>query len=279
MGLLNPLRWFCASEIEDASGMREPLLQPGFWSRWLPQRLDRMPDASKPSLWMRFKRRIWPPETVGAQDFAGETPLELKEIRRLHWRRALTALPCIVVCAVLGGILYRGVYFKNDISMRYREAGRLAIDDGDVSLARFYYSRLMGEGALGSSQDELNWAMMLTNSGDLPGSIKILDKLAPEEAPGYAPAHRYKALLLMNLLRVGSQKVSDVAPRLQWHLKMARESRLQRIISCGPLTMQSPVRWTKQLRNKFWPRSRTPTYGSRPRRCAAVIAFRIETAF
>ncbi len=82
----------------------------------------------------------------------------------------------------------------------------------------------MGEGTLGAAQDELNWATMLTNSGDLPGAIKILDKLAPEDTAGYGPAHRYKALLLMNLLRTGNQKVSDMTPRLQWHLKYgARE--------------------------------------------------------
>ncbi len=178
-----------------------------------------MPDAAKPSLWERLKWRLWNPEANAGHDFSGDAALELLEVRRLFWRRVLLAVPSVVVGVTLAGLLYLGMHSKQDISMRYREAGRLAIDEGDVTLARFYYSRLMGEGALGSSQDELNWAMMLTNSGDLSGAVKILDKLAPEATAGYGPAHRYKALLLMNLLRAGNQKVSDITPRLQWHLK------------------------------------------------------------
>ena len=219
MGLFNPLSWFRAEEAADARDMHEPIFKPGFWSRWLPHRLDRMPDAAKPSLWERLKWRLWNPEAQGANDFSGDATLEIREIRRLLWRRVFLAIPSVVIGITLGVILYLGMHSKQDISMRYREAGRMAIDDGDVTLARFYYSRLMGEGALGSAQDELNWAMMLTNSGDLAGSVKILDKLAPEQTAGYGPAHRYKALLLMNLLRTGNQKVSDISSRLQWHLK------------------------------------------------------------
>ncbi len=97
-----------------------------------------------------------------------------QEQRRLRWRRALIAIPSVLVSASLGGILYYGYYNQHLISMRYRDAARLAVDDGDITLARFYYSRLMGEGALGSSQDELNWAMMLTNTGDLPARSRFL---------------------------------------------------------------------------------------------------------
>ncbi len=122
------------------------------------------------------------------------------------------------------GILVHGIRSRSDISNRYRGAARSAVSERDIKLARFYYSRLLGEGALGSEQDELNWAMMLTNSGDLPAAIKILDKLAPEEVAGYGPAHRYKALMLMSLLRSGKQTVGDIVSKLQWHLKYgARE--------------------------------------------------------
>ncbi len=219
MSLLNPLSWFYRKAGGDASDMHEPLIKPGFWSRWIPKLPDHMPDAEKISLWGRLKLRLQNASAIATSDFGGEAALELKEFKKLYWRRVLLATPSVGVGLMVAAVLYLGMHSKQDISKRYREAGRLAIDDGDVTLARFYYSRLMGEGALGSSQDELNWAMMLTNSGDLSGAMKILDRLAPENNAGFGPAHRYRALLLMNLLRTGNYKVSDIAPRLQWHLK------------------------------------------------------------
>ncbi len=219
MSWFNPLSWFSRGEVTSLGDMNEPLIKPGFWARLLPQRLETMPDADKPTLWQRLTWRLQESRVAAGSDFAGDVALSDQEQRRLRWRRALIAIPSVLVSASLGGILYYGYYNQHLISMRYRDAARLAVDDGDITLARFYYSRLMGEGALGSSQDELNWAMMLTNTGDLPGAIKILDKLAPETTAGYAPAHRYKALFLLNMLRSGTQQTSEVTPRLQWHLK------------------------------------------------------------
>lgn len=149
-------------------------------------------------------------------------PAELLYLATYKRRRRLTMLaasPAVLMVIAIGGVLYRAQSAQSAIKGEYRSAGREAFVAGNLDQAKFYYSRLIGDGDLGSPQDELNWASMLASSGDSQAALKLLDKLAPEAAVGFGPAHRQKAIMLMGIIQSGKSQGTDALERLQWHLR------------------------------------------------------------
>jgi len=175
----------------------------------------------KRGLWLRFKGLFsWrrPEVMMDAID-----PALLNQAAYIRHRRLamLAASPSVLVLIAVGAVLYHSEAAQSAIQLSYRAAGRAAFTAGNLERARFYYSRLIGSGDIGSPQDQLNWATMLASSGDSQAAIKLLDKLAPEDAVGFGPAHLQKALFLTSALRAGQVQGPDVLNRLQWHLRQS----------------------------------------------------------
>ncbi len=111
-------------------------------------------------------------------------------------RRFGSFLPAILVLAVVGGLIGRGIYSADKIQAEYRVAARQAVADKDLEQAKFYYSRLVGAGDKGSEQDQLNWISILSASGDTEAAIDKLNLLAPDDSVGFPSAHLQKAKML-----------------------------------------------------------------------------------
>jgi len=67
---------------------------------------------------------------------------------------------------------------------------------------------------------------MLATSGDMQTAIAELNKLAPDDVVGYAPAHRQKAIMFFRAFEANNDR--SVLPRLYWHLRQgARDESLE----------------------------------------------------
>ena len=204
----------------------EDPLRPPFWTRvkrrFRRRRLEVMVDelGNRPGLWVRFKQLFRRRRLEVMTEALEPAILRRQETYKRHRRLTmLGASPSLFVAIAVGALVYRGSVVQSAIQVDYRNAGRAAFEEGSLKRAQFYYSRLIGEGDLGSPQDQLNWASMLASSGDSQAAMSLLDKLAPEKSIGFGPAHRQKALLLLNAMRAGQTQGSDILNRLQWHLK------------------------------------------------------------
>ncbi len=111
----------------------------------------------------------------------------------------LIVLPPVLMIGFWGFVFY-GV-FKNsrEIENRYRRGTQAALESNDLTLAKTYFSRIAAEQEL-TDRDRLNWAIILSGTGELERSQQILSELAPDDKPGYAPAHRMRALALASQL-------------------------------------------------------------------------------
>ena len=148
--------------------------------------------------------------------------------------RIISYSPSIIVLVVIAILVWRGISGQRDIAERYRAAARQAVAEDDLERAKFYYLRLVGAGDRGSQQDQLNWASILSASGDMQGALDQLDQLAPDDAIGYAPAHLEKAKSLAVGQRRARQADAEKLTLMAWHLKHgARESTVENDLLWG----------------------------------------------
>lgn len=132
----------------------------------------------------------------------------------------LYVLPALTMFGFFGFVFYQ-VFAKGDeIEARYRNGAYGAIADQDYQLAKTYFKRLSIDNQLGNN-DQLNWAVVLANTGEPERADDVIDQLAPDDKPGYAPAHRLKAINLARQLDRAKDPLT--LRKLRLHLENCRE--------------------------------------------------------
>lgn len=170
----------------------------------------------------RRKKRA-PNDLLGATGFWYKK-LVLGLLGRLnHCNRTdlLLAVPPLAMLGFLGFVFFQVYAHADDIEYRYRQGAQAAMDANDIPRAKTFFSRIVNEQEL-SNQDRLNWAMILSNTGESARAQQILDELAPEDRLGYVPAHRVKALGLANLL--GPKQDAETLRSLRAQLEFASDN-------------------------------------------------------
>ena len=118
-----------------------------------------------------------------------------RRLKQCNHPDLLLALLPLAMLGFLGFVFFQVYANADDIEARYRQGAQAAMDANDIPLAKTYFSRIVSDHEL-SDQDRLNWAMILSNSGEPERAQQVLDELAPDDQLGYLPAHRVKALAL-----------------------------------------------------------------------------------
>ena len=139
-----------------------------------------------------------------------------KRLRVLHWAAALPALAMIVVMLLLG--VASSAQRPERIEARYRQDAESSLASGDFRTARVCYERLLQS----SPTDKtllLGLGRCLLGLGQTTEAMQLLQRLAPIDAPGYAPAH---VLLAEQILSAATDpKAVQLA---ETHLKRALEA-------------------------------------------------------
>jgi tetratricopeptide (TPR) repeat protein len=146
----------------------------------------------------------------------------LRRLLRSDKRDLLFLAPAIAMICFLGFVFVQVGFRGNKITDQYRQGGYQAIEDGNYSLAKTFFTRMLSDGEL-VPRDQFQWANVLANTGELQRATEILDGLAPEEGPaGFQPAHQMKAI---NLARqIGKSDDPSLLRRLKRHLDCCDES-------------------------------------------------------
>jgi tetratricopeptide (TPR) repeat protein len=132
----------------------------------------------------------------------------------------LFVLPALAMFGFFGFVFYQ-VFAKGDeIEARYRNGAYGAIADQDFQLAKTYFKRLSIDSQLGNN-DQLNWALVLANTGEPERADEVMDQLAPDDKAGYAPAHRLKAVNLASQLDKAKDPLT--LRKLRLHLENCRD--------------------------------------------------------
>jgi len=131
------------------------------------------------------------------------------------------SIPSIFVLIFVSSWLGWAQWAKDATVLRYRAAARSAVESSDLELARLCYGRLIDGGNRCEPDDLFNWAKLVWKLGDIRTAETIFRRLAPDDASGFAPAHRMMAIRISSDLtqrQTQGVSVAGVADEKQWEL-------------------------------------------------------------
>ena len=136
----------------------------------------------------------------------------------------LWGLPAAAVLGVVIFAVVRVNVVQENITNKYRGLAQRANLSGDFKAAKTYYGRLVSTNSNPEPADMFNWAISLSETGDLARAIGVFESLAPAGKPGgYEPAHRINAKLMVANGRMRQSTDPAAKKKLLSHLKGAGE--------------------------------------------------------
>ena len=216
--------------------------------RWL---LRQSNTKDSKQLWLRLILLPWT-LTVGLFRlivFLTSSPQRaLRFLTTARKRDLLRGLPALVGTGLAVWVLLYSSLANRQIISRYRVKSQNALAAADFSKAKVYLTRVINEDRSPKQEDLYHFAESLSKTGEEQRASKIIDELAPDNAPGYPPAHRLKAANLASLI----QQVKDTGliEKLRWHLQQANDpnsTELSQLWSLYYLAVQQPENAVRHL--------------------------------
>jgi tetratricopeptide (TPR) repeat protein len=145
-----------------------------------------------------------------------ETQQRLQRPRRI---RLLAAIPALIMGSIALCVAGYSVVFSRSIETRYLAKFETAITDGQASQATALGSHLIRKGTRSSPEASFQFCKHLATQKEMDRANAIIEVLAPNDAPGYPPAHEQRAIAYSNIMSMGA--TGDVMQPLLWHLNQA----------------------------------------------------------
>lgn len=146
-----------------------------------------------------------------------------RDFDRTRLYQLLSGIPALVVVSLVIGVVVNALVGKDRINGSYRRMGAEALIKGEFEKAKPYFGRLVNNSNSVRDLDRLNWAIVLSNLGQVDRANSILDSLAPDDRVGFPHAHRVKALSLLSSL--SGQVDTNVLAKIRHHLERADEQK------------------------------------------------------
>ena len=115
------------------------------------------------------------------------------------------------------------VLLRHDaVNGKYRGEALVAIKNRDFETAKIFLGRIVNQEHNVRPRDNYYWALVMANTGQTARATQIMDRLAPDDSPGFAQAHRFKALnYSVNAQR---NKDPEFLRKLRFHLDHAGDN-------------------------------------------------------
>ncbi len=130
-------------------------------------------------------------------------------------------IPPLLAMLFLGFAMVKVFVFEDATKGPYRKGMTVALGKDNFELARAYGERLMLWSGEPNAADRMVWASSLLGCNEHSLAFEHLNELAPNDLPGYPPAHRLKAEILTE--RFEKTGRSSLLQPLFFHLNQADE--------------------------------------------------------
>lgn len=134
----------------------------------------------------------------------------------------LWGLPAVIAFMLTSTAVIYTILKHDSIVNRYKGKMQEAINEKDFKLASVLGGRLVSESSKPDPQLTLNYAFVLSQSGESQRAIAMINDLAPEDKSGFAPAHLLRARNYVAML--SKKQDGEMLNKLQWHLQNAGNS-------------------------------------------------------
>ena len=143
-----------------------------------------------------------------------------KSLRRARPRDLLFALPAIAILGFFGFVFVQIFAYGEAIDNRYARGAQIATEQKDFELAKTYYQRILGDNNI-TPRQQYDWAMLLAQTGEDEQAYALIEKIAPDDAMGFGPAHKLVAISIAR--QIEQAKDNALLSKLRHHLVASRD--------------------------------------------------------
>jgi tetratricopeptide (TPR) repeat protein len=143
-----------------------------------------------------------------------------KSLRRARPRDLLFALPAIAILGFFGFVFVQIFAYGEAIDNRYARGAQIATEQKDFELAKTYYQRILGDNNI-TPRQQYDWAMILAQTGEDEQAYALIEKIAPDDAMGFGPAHKLVAISIARQIEIAKDKA--LLSKLRHHLVASRD--------------------------------------------------------
>jgi len=161
----------------------------------------------------------WLRRTLNWIGFVMALPFAGLAENRLRRDRAVAGVPAVVMALLAVFLVWYGAASARSVNARYLLKFEEAANSSDFEMARLIGSKLLSQGTRTSPETALRYCKLLAENDELERGNAIIEVLAPDDTPGYPPAHAQRAIGFANLLTRGASP--QYASVLLWHLNQA----------------------------------------------------------
>jgi tetratricopeptide (TPR) repeat protein len=154
--------------------------------------------------------------------------------------------------ALIGTLLVVGLSIVQSVEASksqalYFEAFEKSERSKEYESAKLYASRLIQVGEKESPETMFRYCKLLAADNDLERANAILESLAPNDAPGYAPAHAQRAIAYASMIaRGGDQRLLEP---LRWHLSHSNDRKDERLALARASYFQASQQFVDWIRS------------------------------
>ncbi len=143
-------------------------------------------------------------------------PITLAYLEPDRWRNLGLGVPSLMAMSLTSIVFLHASTNSKSIDDRYRNAMIRAMATGDFNLAKILGGRLVSDHRRVDPETRFSYAIALQKTGEMQRFQAVLANLAPNDTPGFGPAHRLRAMSFAEQLKQGSNK--SILEQLRWHL-------------------------------------------------------------
>jgi predicted Zn-dependent protease len=157
-------------------------------------------------------------------------------------RKLLCGLPALALFFVFLGFLVQQTTSSGSAQALYTKAFDEAAKENEFATARLLANQLVRNGVRSEPEVAFKYCKLLASDNDLERANAMIETLAPNDAPGYPPAHGQRAVAYAGLVVRGAGP--QYLEPLLWHLNHTNDRRDEKIA----LAWATYYRFTQQAR-------------------------------
>jgi tetratricopeptide (TPR) repeat protein len=240
--------WIRAIATAIGNGLMAPIRAAMELFGWIGQTAspsgDRDEEEEQRPLWLRILLYPWI-LVIGIGTLFGQVvayPIQGLLLDPLRRRKLLCGLPALAMLLLFLGFLVQQATSSGSVQALYSKAFDDAAKENEFATARLLANQLVRNGVRSEPEVAFKYCKLLASDNDLERANAMIETLAPNDSPGYPPAHGQRAVAFAGLVVRGAGP--QYLEPLLWHLNHTNDRKDERIA----LAWATYYRFTQQAK-------------------------------
>ncbi|MCU0709803.1 MAG: tetratricopeptide repeat protein [Pirellula sp.] len=153
----------------------------------------------------------------------------------------LRGLPAFGLMLIVVGLIATHLYFSDRLVDRYRSRVATSLSQNETSQGVLYARRLVSQWSDAKRENVYFYGMAHAQANDMEVASVSMARIAPDDEPGFAPAHFFRAFELIQQLE--SHEDDSQWKTLRWHLEQSGSREDERLLVMWARFYQAQAEW------------------------------------